>query len=154
MDGPAPEAEAPAAATPPSSVDLEVFKMVAEHFNQDLREFWVRNNMYLFVTGVLVSVFASLGSNEAYRMALPAFGLLISLFWFAVSRGSYQWLRAWRNELCDIDLLVDRFQVFHRVERQVGRQRKMWSASWITQWLPVAVGIGWLALLILAIAQA
>jgi hypothetical protein len=138
----------------PSNVDLEVFKMVADHFNQDLREFWVRNNMYLFVTGILVSVFASLGSTEAYRLALPAFGLLISLFWFAVSRGSYRWLRAWRDELCEIDLRIDRFQVFHRVERQVRANRRMWSASWVTQWLPVAVGTGWLALLLLAIARA
>jgi hypothetical protein len=150
MDGPVADVGAPRT----SDVDLEVFKMVADHFNQDLREFWVRNNMYLFITGILVSVFASLGSNGAYRTAVPAFGLLISIFWFAVSRGSYQWMRAWRHELCEIDLLLDRFQVFHRVERQFRQKHRMWSASWVTQWLPVAVGIGWLALLLLAIAQA
>jgi hypothetical protein len=28
------------------------------------------------------------------------------------------------------------------------------SASWITQWLPVVVGVGWSALLVVAVAQA
>jgi hypothetical protein len=136
----------------PSDADIEVFKMVAEHFRQDLREFWVRNNMYLLVTGVLVSVFASLGDKGAYRLALPAFGLLVSIFWFAVSYGSSRWLQIWRDELCKIDRELDRFQVFYRVE-QCGRViRSVWSPSWVTQFLPVVVGVGWLALLIFAVA--
>ncbi|MFY1672695.1 hypothetical protein ACN27G_22475 [Plantactinospora sp. WMMB334] len=133
-----------------SSIDIEVFKMVTEHFRQDLREFWVRSNMYLLVTGVLVSVFASLGDKGGYRLALPAFGLLVSIFWSAVAYGSSRWIQIWRNEICAIDREVDRFQVFDRVERR-GRERKVWSPSWVTQFLPVVVGIGWLTLLIFAV---
>jgi hypothetical protein len=136
----------------PSDVDIEVFKMVAEHFRQDLREFWVRNNMYLLVTGVLVSVFASMGDKGAYRLALPAFGLLVSIFWFAVSYGSSRWLQIWREQLCEIDRELDRFQVFYRVEQRGRASNNVWSPAWVTQFLPVVVGVGWLALLIVAIA--
>jgi hypothetical protein len=41
---------------PDRSNDIEILKLVHSHFDQDLREFWVRNNMYLVVTGILISV--------------------------------------------------------------------------------------------------
>jgi len=147
VDDPGKNAPAP---VQPSGADIEVFKMVAEHFRQDLREFWVRNNMYLLVTGVLVSVFASLGSEGAYRSALPAFGLLVCIFWFAVSYGSSRWLQVWRDELCKLDRELDRFQVFYRVEKR-DRVSHVWSPAWVTRFLPVVVGVGWLALLIVAV---
>jgi hypothetical protein len=143
--------EKPTEPIQPNSVDIEVFKVVAEHFRQDLREFWVRNNMYLLVTGVLVSVFASVGNKGAYRSALPAFGLLVSIFWFAVAHGSSRWLQIWRDELCRIDHELDRFQVFYRVEQRGASNRKVWSPSWVTQFLPLVVGTGWLALLVFAV---
>jgi hypothetical protein len=143
-------AESARESTEPSAADIEVLKMTAEHFRQDLREFWVRNNMYLVVTGVLVSVFAALGNKGAYPLALPAFGLLVSIFWFAVSYGSYRWLQIWRDELCRVDRELDRFQVFCRAEQRGGASRTVWSPSWVTRFLPVVMGVGWLALLIVA----
>ncbi|XVV17178.1 hypothetical protein ACQP2X_23215 [Actinoplanes sp. CA-131856] len=134
-----------------SSLDIEVFKVVAEHYRQDLREYWVRNNMYLLITGILVSVFASLGSKEGYGLALPAFGLLVSIFWFAVARGSTRWLQVWRDELCAIDHAVDRFQVYHRVEQRGRMNGKLRSPSWVTQFLPLVVSAGWLTLLIVSV---
>lgn len=138
--------------TQPSGADIEIFKMVAEHFRQDLREFWVRNNMYMLVTGILVSVFSSLGNKGVYQLAVPIFGLLVSIFWFAVSYGSLRWLQIWRNELCKIDREIDRFHVYYRVEQRERVRGNVWSPSWVTQFLPVVVGVGWLALLIFAVA--
>ncbi|MGD0072450.1 MAG: hypothetical protein ABSB71_12935 [Candidatus Bathyarchaeia archaeon] len=37
--------------------DIENFKMVAEHFNQDLREFWSRASFYLVANTGLFSAF-------------------------------------------------------------------------------------------------
>jgi hypothetical protein len=135
---------------PASAAELEVFKVVADHFRQDLREYWVRNNMYLVVNGILISVYTSAVSDGAYRLALPAFGLLTSAFWFAVARGSYHWLRVWRHELCEIDVAVDPFKVFHRVEQE--RRHRLRSPSWVTQWLPLVVGLGWLVILGIGVA--
>lgn len=139
-------------AAEPSGADIEIFKMVAEHFRQDLREFWVRNNMYMLVTGILVSVFSSLGDKGAYKLTVPVFGLLVSIFWFAVSYGSLRWLQIWRNELCKIDREIDRFQVYYRVEQRERVRGNVWSPSWVTHLLPVVVGVGWLALLVFAVA--
>jgi len=125
--------------------DIEVFKMVHEHFMQDVREFWQRSNFYLVVNAALVSVFAS-GEQSQLRVALAGVGLLISLFWFMVARGSIIWLRRWRAELMRLDDLVDRFGIYAQAERAV--QSRPWeSPSWITQWLPLAFGVGWLLLL-------
>jgi uncharacterized membrane protein len=136
--------------TDDKSNDIEILKLVHAHFDQDLREFWVRNNMYLVVNGVLVSVFSSSAFRGKYYLAVGLFGLMVSIFWFVVARASYKWIRAWRKELCLLDIEVDRFQVISRVESLP--RRSMWSASWTTQWLPLAVSIGWVLLLISAIA--
>jgi len=132
------------ATTSPS--DIEILKLVHSHFDQDLREFWVRNNMYLVVTGVLVSVFATNANKGGYQLVIAAFGLVVSIFWFAVARASYLWICAWREELCRLDEQVDRFQSIARTERLP--LRPLGSASGLTRWFPAVVSAGWLALIV------
>lgn len=36
--------------------DVDVFRVLCEHFLQDVREFWTRSNFYLVVDSALVSV--------------------------------------------------------------------------------------------------
>lgn len=128
------------------SNDIEILKLVHSHFDQDLREFWVRNNMYLVVTGVLVSVFASTAPHGSYSLIIGVFGLIVSVFWFAVSRASHRWICAWRQELCRLDLEIDRFQAIHHVENLP--VRPLGSASGITRWFPLVVSAGWALLLL------
>jgi hypothetical protein len=137
---------------PDRSNDIEILKLVHSHFDQDLREFWVRNNMYLVVTGILISVFASTVSRGPYALIVGVFGLIISLFWFAVARASYRWICAWREELCRLDSEIDRFQAISRVEQLP--MRPLGSATWITQWLSVVISIGWIALLLGSVVSA
>jgi hypothetical protein len=131
--------------------DTEVFKLVHMHYLHDLSLFWQRSNFYLLVEGALVTGFAS--STEAeLRVALAGIGLLISLFWFMVARGSVIWLNRWREELITLDALVDRLQVYARIEPQV-LARPWESPSWITRWLPIPFGVSWVVLLVLLVLQ-
>ncbi|MFI6079114.1 hypothetical protein ACIA5C_47175 [Actinoplanes sp. NPDC051343] len=125
--------------------DIEILKLVHSHFDQDLRQFWVRGNMFLIVTGVLVSTFAATAAKSEYSLVIAAFGLIVSLFWFAVARASYLWICAWRDELCRLDDQVDRFKSISRVERLP--LRPFASASGITRWFPIVVAVGWLIIL-------
>jgi hypothetical protein len=128
--------------------DIEILKLVHSHFEQDLREFWVRNNMFLVVTSVLVSVFSSTASRGGgYAWVLSIFGLIVSIFWFAVARASVRWINAWREEVCRLDSQIDRFQALCRVERTVTMHRFR-SPSWLTQWFPMMVSVGWFLLAI------
>jgi hypothetical protein len=125
--------------------DIEILKLVHSHFDQDLRQFWVRGNMFLIVTGVLVSTFAATAAKSDYSLVIAAFGLIVSIFWFAVARASYLWICAWRDELCRLDDQIDRFKSISRVERLP--LRPFASASGITRWFPIVVAIGWLIIL-------
>jgi hypothetical protein len=126
--------------------DLEIFKILAEHFRQDLRLFWQRSNLYLVVQAALVSVFVAAQSGS-FASPLCIFGLILCVFWYLVARGSILWISRWRRELIALDRVVDRFHIFLRLEEHVNSQPWL-SPSWVTQWLPVAFAIGWLGLLI------
>jgi hypothetical protein len=131
-------------AEPDKTHDIEILKLVHTHFDQDLREFWVRNNMYVLVTGVLVSVFVS--TRGIYSLVIGGFGLIVSLFWFVVARASYLWICAWRDELCRLDIEIDRFKAIARVERLP--LRPFGSSTGVTRWFPLVVAMGWTFLLL------
>lgn len=130
--------------------DLEIFKVVAEHYRQDLRLFWQRCNLYLIVHAALVSVYATIESASLAPM-LGVFGLVLSVFWYLVARGSFLWIRRWRAELTRLDRIVDRFQAFAQVEER-GNAYPWLSPSWVTQWLPIAFGLGWMGLMALSLS--
>jgi hypothetical protein len=131
--------------------DLKIFEIVHGHFEQDLREFWQRSNFYLVVDGLLLSAFVS-AHLHPLQILLACAGLVISLFWLLVARGSITWIRLWRGEVRRLDQVVNRFHSFSTVESRV--QIKKWSSpSWLTQWLPAFFLVGWIVILLLAILR-
>jgi hypothetical protein len=127
--------------------DIEMYKLVVDHYNQDLREFWQRSNLYLLIDAGLLSIAASQPQGSFRSMLLSLFGILISLTWYLVARGSIVWIRQWRREVESVDEVVSRLGSFHRLERPV-HQRPWSSPSWVTQWLPLVFLAGWIALLL------
>jgi hypothetical protein len=131
--------------------DLEVFKVVNEHFRQDVREFWNKSNFYLLIQAGLLSVFVtSVGKTppevKPILVTLDIFGLGLALAWAVVARGSLHWLRRWRQQMIEIDNVVDRHRAFSKVEN-FATERPSMSPSNVTQFLPVAFVAGWLILL-------
>jgi hypothetical protein len=128
--------------------DIQIFQIVHEHFEQDLREFWQRSNFYLVVDGLLLSAFAS-AHLRSLQILLACAGLVISTFWLLVARGSITWLSLWRGEVRRLDQVINRFQSFNTIESRV--QTKRWSSpSWLTQWLPAFFLVGWIIIFLLA----
>lgn len=127
--------------------DLEVFKLVQEHFRQDLRLYWERGNFYLLIEGVLASVFATLVAKGSAPVSLVvvsfgAFGLVLSVIWWLVMVGSLHWIRQWRKEVIRLDGIVDRHQIWVRVETSVN-SRPWASPSAVTRLLPLLFTLGW-----------
>lgn len=133
--------------------DLEVYRAVTDHFKQDLSAFWVRSNFYLIVEAGLLSAFAALvpkGSSVQHAMALgmAGVGLSIAVVWFVVARGAVAWIRRWRQEVRELDRVVDRHRVYERVET-FASTNPLKSPSNVTQYLPLLFCAAWIALIVL-----
>ncbi len=139
------------------SVDIEVFKIVTDHFKQDLREFWHRSNFYLIAQAALFSVFVAIHSvsthlETAVSLVFTTLGLAIAIFWFLVARGCIAWIQRWRKIVIELDNELDRFKCYSRVEALV-EQKPFLSPSYITQLLPLVFVIAWLAMFFLILMQ-
>jgi hypothetical protein len=131
--------------------DLEIYKMVDEHFRQDIREYFQRSNFYLVVEAALLSVFISRssvqGKGASMMLPLAILGLLLSGVWFLVMRGSLKWIQAWRARRAAISKKLDRYQYHSEVEELV-RFHPWESPTTISTYVPILFGIGWVALLV------
>ena len=137
--------------------DLEVYKVVTEHYRQDIREFWSRSNFYLLVEAGLLSVFVSIASQSSdyarvLGLGLGLFGLTIAISWVLVSRGSTIWIRRWRSFAVEIDKVVDRHQIYTKAESFADRNPLL-SSSTVTQVLPIIFCLGWVLLIIFVLFQ-
>jgi hypothetical protein len=137
--------------------DMENFKMVAEHFRQDVREFWTRANFYLLAHAALFSAFVvvypSLIKDQIIVVILvPVFGVTIAVFWFGVLRGSVYWIKQWRTQVIKLSKELDRFRCYAEVENLVN-QEKMKSPSYLTQFLPLVFVVIWSTMLVIAVLR-
>jgi hypothetical protein len=146
---PAPPEERDAPEVPPTSADLEVFKVVVEHFRHNLTIFWQHSNFFIAIQAALVSVFTSIGSSpesQSTVQALGIFGLLVSLFWWWVSFGRWMLIETWREEVKRLDVVVDRYLVFLRVETSA-ESRPYLIPAFIGLFLPPLIALVWMALM-------
>lgn len=124
--------------------DLEMLKLASEHFRLDLQLFWQRGSLYLLLTTAVATVYAS-ASQPALRPVLAVFGLITSVFWFLVMRGSAYWIDRWRQELARLDVIASDHRFFTRMSEET--VRKPWLVpSEVSQWLPLVLAAGWCAL--------
>ncbi len=135
----------------PLSQDIEIFKIVTDHFKQDVCEFWTRSNFYLLALTGLFSVFVATFStttifNTAISISVAILGLVIAVFWFIILRGAVEWIRQWRKQVIKLDKEINRFQCYVEVESLV-EQKLFLSPSYMTQFLPLIFAITWLLVL-------
>ena len=137
---------------PSEKNEIELLKMVHDHFLQDIREFWSRSNFYLIVQVGLVSVFVSLSTCFSQflltvKITLGVLGIFLAMFWFVVMRGAVHWIFLWRKKLIELDEIIDHYRAFSTTESQ-GASNLFLSPSYITSWLPLLFLIVWLVLII------
>ena len=147
---PPPPEEGRASDEYPPQADMEVFKVVVEHFRHNLTMYWQHFTFFSAIQGILVSVFSSIestpGSGTAVR-AVAIFGLVLSLFWWWVARGRWKLIDTWRHEVRQLDLVVDRYSVFYTVEAQL-RNRPWQIPAYSGLFLPPVIAIGWIVLMV------
>jgi hypothetical protein len=147
---PPPAEEGKASDEHPPQADMEVFKVVVEHFRHNLTIYWQQFAFFSAIEGALVSVFGNIGSrseSEPTVRAVAIFGFVLSLFWWWTARGRWKLIDTWREEVRQLDLVVDRHSIFYRVERDL-RQRPFLIPAFSGLFLPPVIALGWIVLII------
>lgn len=137
--------------------DIENFKMVVEHFNQDLREFWNRANFYLVTHAGLFSAFliiypSLIKDHLLIVIVVPLIGVIIAAFWYLVLRGASYWIEQWREEVIRLSKELDRFQCYAKIESSV-KHRRFFSPSYLTRFLPIVFMIAWVVILAIVLLE-
>lgn len=113
--------------------DMEIYKLVSEHYRQDLREFWSRSSLYILSQAFLFSAFATLVSQSRvvdkqvlpvhlhdvfFEILVTIIGVGFSLAGSLVAKASTKWIHSWRNEMLYLDATkkIDRFHCYSKVE--------------------------------------
>ena len=133
----------------PISYDT-VFESVADHYKQDLREFFTRANFYLAVHAALL---AAIGIRDApdsrldwaVTIIIASAGVVLACVWGLVSHGSVLWIRRWRKEIQRLSRKYSPTESYHNIEKDAICQRYQ-SPEELTKFLPWFFGIVWLAL--------
>jgi hypothetical protein len=137
--------------------DMENFKMVVEHFNQDLREFWNRANFYLLTNAGLFSAFlivypSLLTDHPLIVMVVPVLGATIAILWYLVLHGAQYWIEQWRQEVIKLSKELDRFQCYALIESSL-KSKKSKSPSYLTQLLPIVFAVAWIVILVIVLVE-
>jgi len=130
-----------------NSSEIAVFKAITDHYKQDLREFFTRSNFYLAVQGALVYGFLSAGFLSADKdiddfivYGVCIFGMILSVFWWLVARGSCFWIRTWRHQ---VRSLSKEFSGFYNEAESKTMGQRLQSPEEVTRYLPVVFGLIW-----------
>ena len=137
--------------------DMENFKMVAEHFNQDLCEFFKRANFYLVTNAGILSAFlivypTLMNEHLLIVLLVPILGVVISVLWALVLRGALFWIEQWRKEIIKLSKELDRFQCYASIETLYNVSKSK-SPSYLTKFIPIVFLLAWIAVLVIVVLE-
>ena len=132
-----------------SSIEIEIYKLVAAHYVQDLRESWLRSSFFVVVQAGLLSVFAATADKSSQPQAtiggmVVLAGFVLAVTWWIVVRGNLFWVQRWRDQVIKIDEAVDPFRYYVAVESFVWRSRAP-SPNLLTRHVPLVFIGAWIA---------
>ncbi len=127
-----------------------IFESVADHYKQDLREFFTRANFYLAVHTALLSAVGirdapNSKSDWAIILLIALAGIVLACVWGSVSYGAVLWIRRWRKELQRLSRELSPTHSYHRLEDEANEHRYQ-SPEELTKFLPWFFAIIWLCL--------
>ena len=133
----------------PISYDT-IFETVADHYKQDLREFFIRANFYLAVHAALLTAIGIRDAPDsrvdwAVTIIIAFAGIVLACIWGLVSHGSVLWIRRWRKEIQQLSQDYSPTESYHNIEEDANCHRFQ-SPEELTKFLPWFFGMVWLAL--------
>jgi hypothetical protein len=132
-------------------LDVEVFKVVADHFRHNLEIYWQQYLIFIAIQGAFLTVFTAdkgSGSLDHRQEFMAGFGILLSALWAMIGWSRWRLIDLWREEVKRLDREVDRHLAFYWVETKV-RDRPLGIPAYSSLLVPPIIAIGWLLLLLL-----
>ena len=137
-----------------NQMDAAVYHAVADHFKQDIREFFSRSNFYVVAQAVFLSAFFAIvsktdgGGNTTSDLQLWAIkgiaiaGLCLSVIWLLVAGSSAYWIKRWRQQVRDVSNFYSNIRAYEDVEG-VNWLTDKFRPEHITLLLPVLFLVFW-----------
>jgi hypothetical protein len=135
-----------------TEMDVEVFRAVTDHFNQDIREFFSRSNFYLVAQAALLSAFFTRkqpATNFEFLIIIGIVmaGLSVVVFWWRVAMGSVFWIKQWRGEVQRVSEELSRLKSYKNME-DIAQKNPNMSPENVTRLLPILFGVIWIVILV------
>jgi hypothetical protein len=107
------------------------YKLIAEHYRNELQLFWTRANFYFLVQGALLSAFAALvggvfgkenPTDDPIRvifwigLIMCSAGILLAVCWLVVMYGGQHWIEQWRKQVVKAEKVTPVFRAFEEIE--------------------------------------
>lgn len=128
------------------SIDT-VFNSVADHYKQDLREFFTRANFYLAIHTALLSAIGirnvpNSKVDWAITLLIAFAGVVIACVWGFASYGAVKWIRRWRKEIQKLSLKYSPTNSYNDIEIEAS-QHRFQSPEELTKYLPWFFVVVW-----------
>jgi hypothetical protein len=89
-----------------ASDEIEYFKIVYSHYQNDFQLFWQRTNFFLLVDAGLLGFFVTKEisvTQQCFLLIVCIAGGVLSIIWLLVSMSSISWINTWRLEVVRLD---------------------------------------------------
>ncbi|MCW4025260.1 MAG: hypothetical protein NWF01_09540 [Candidatus Bathyarchaeota archaeon] len=104
------------------NVELEHFKLVVDHYKQDIREYWTKANFFFLANAGLLSGFIIFldHANDfpLFKIALPLTGIVVAAFFYLILENSHYWSKRWRCEVLKLCEGGKKFPCYWDVEHE------------------------------------
>jgi hypothetical protein len=102
-----------------SKTRLEIFKVVNDHYRNDINAVWHRSQFFMVTDLGLLAFFYSAAfkrDNITNVQWLAGIGLIISLVWVCIMLWTIRWIDVWRHAVVDMEKSLVPFGPFNRGE--------------------------------------
>lgn len=138
---------------------MEVYKAVFETWRSQVDSSWQRSNYFAaFETAGLAGGWLLVsGSRIVEVLACSIFsslGIALTVVWYKNNKKVHTYVRHWWDSVrkCEKELKLAPYDFAEKLEEHQEKQ-KMVQYRELIQWLPKLFGIGWIALLVIAISR-
>ncbi len=138
----------------PSLARVEIFRIVSEHFRQDISSFWNHATFYVVLQGALATVFATtvgprdgdgasgLLAPSVLALVLALLGMLFSVAWWLAGQGRRKLIDAWRDQVVHQEALVAGENPSYAEVEKIAKKLPL-EPTRVTAVVPVVLALAW-----------
>lgn len=119
---------------------IDIFKIVNEHYRNDINAVWLRSNYFMLSDLGLLAFFYSTAFDRGNKSAvifISMMGILLSLSWIFAIIITIRWIDVWRRTVVDLETSIFKKGPFKRGESIDGNN---WHEKVRPEIFPIMLG--------------